>query len=287
MYPSNFEYFRPGTVAEAIQLLKTKENAKILAGGHSLLPAMKLRVAAPAALIDIGRISTLTEISTTDTMLHIGALVTHNAVANSDVVKRECAILAEAASQIGDQQVRNRGTMGGSLAPADPAADYPPSILALDATLTIQGPNGSRQVKASDFFQGMFTTALMPEEILTMVSVPKYGAGTGGAYVSQAHPASGYSVAGAAALISIANGVISKATLVVGACTPNPIRVEAAEAALIGKTANQENFAAAAAHVAQAIDDPMGDSYAGGEYRVALATVIARRALSAAALRAI
>lgn len=287
MYPSNFEYFRPGTVAEAIQLLKTNENAKVLAGGHSLVPAMKLRVASPAALIDIGRIATLSGISTTDSMVHIGALTTHEHVAASAVIKTDCAILAEAAAQIGDQMVRNRGTIGGSLAHADPAADYPSAILCLDATITVQGPNGSRQIKASDFFSGMFTTALMPDEILTLISVPKYGKGTGGAYVKHAHPASGYAVAGAAALVTLVNGVVSKVSLIVGGCNPNPVRAEAAESALIGKTPTQENIAAAAAKVADAIGEPMGDNYAQGDYRVNLGVVTARRALTGAALRAV
>lgn len=287
MYSSDFEYYRPGTIAEAVQLLKTKENAKVLAGGHSLVPAMKLRVASPTALIDIGRIATLSGISTTDSMVHIGALTTHAAVAASSVVKTDCGLLAETAAQIGDQMVRNRGTLGGSLAHADPAADYPTAILCLGATLTAQGPNGSRQIKAADFFSGMFTTVLMPDEILTLISVPKYHKATGGAYVKHAHPASGYAVAGAAALVSLENGLVTQCSLVVGGCSPNPVRASAAEAALIGKAPTQENFAAAAATVAAAIGEPMDDNYASGAYRLNLGVVTARRALAGAALRAV
>ncbi len=201
-------------------------------------------------------------------------------------VKRHCAMLAEGAYGIGDQMVRNRGTIGGSLAHADPAADYPTMVTALGATLTVQGSSGTRDIKAGDFFTSLFTTALAEDEILTSVSVPKDGNGTGSAYAKHPHPASGYAVAGAAAVVSVSGGKISKVSLVVGGCDDNPVRCSAAEAALVGKAATDENIAAAAAKVADAIGEPNGDNYASGAYRVNLAVTMAKRALTSAAARA-
>jgi carbon-monoxide dehydrogenase medium subunit len=286
MYTSNFDYIRATSVAEAVQLLKTKENAKLLAGGHSLIPAMKLRVAQPGTLIDIGRIGTLKGIADKGNNLEIGALATHAAVASSAAVKSGCAMLAEGAAGIGDQMVRNRGTIGGSLAHADPAADYPTMVMALGATLTVQGSGGTRQVNASDFFTSIFTTVLADDEILTSVSVPKDGKGRGSAYAKHPHPASGYAVAGAAAVVSISGGKVSSVSLVVGGCTDNPVKCSAAEAALVGKAATEGNIAAAAAKVADAIGEPNGDNYASGAFRINLAVTMAKRALASAAARA-
>jgi carbon-monoxide dehydrogenase medium subunit len=286
MYTSTFDYHRPKTVKEAVELLRKNKDAKVLAGGHSLLPAMKLRAAQPAALVDIGRIKGLAGIKAGKSALKIGALTTHNAVATSAEVQRACGLLAETAGHIGDQQVRNRGTLGGSLAHADPAADYPTAMLALEATITATGAKGEREIEATKFFKDLFTTALKRDEIVTSVSVPTYGKGTGGAYLKHRHPASSYAVVGVAALVMVKNGKITAARIAVGGATVNAVRASAAEKALAGQAATAESIAAAAAKVAEAIVNPLSDNYASGEYRTHLATVLAKRALLKAVERA-
>ena len=283
MYSANFEYYRASSAAEAVQLLQEHPGAKLLAGGHSLLPQMKLRVAQPAAIIDISRVSDLAGVDLHGDHIHIGAGTTHNTLATSAVLREHCPILAQAAGLIGDQQVRNRGTIGGSLAHADPAADLPTVMLALGATLTALGPGGSREIAASDFMTDMFTTSLAENEVLTGITVRAYGSGTGGAYTKHDHPASGYAVVGVAAIVMVSGGVCSGASLAVGGVTPRPQRAAAAEAALQGQALSAENIAAAAAKVAEALADPLSDNYASGEYRHHLATVLAKRALLAAA----
>jgi carbon-monoxide dehydrogenase medium subunit len=288
MYPASFDYYRPKTIAEAVKLLSQNKNARVLAGGHSLLPQMKLRVATPSALVDLGRVKALSGVKATKTALKIGAMTTHAAVAESDVVKQLCPILAETAALIGDVQVRNRGTIGGSLAHADPAADYPTVIVALEATITATGPKGSRDIPAGKFFRDLFTTDLKPAEVITTVSVPAYGGmpGMGGAYLTHEHPASSYAVVGVAALVGLKNGTCGRVSLVVGGATVNPVHAAAAEKALTGQAPSDANIAAAADQVAEAIADPLSDTYASGEYRTHLATVLARRALTMAAQRA-
>jgi carbon-monoxide dehydrogenase medium subunit len=288
MYPTNFDYYRPSTVQEAVALLSKDPNAKVLAGGHSLLPAMKLRTSMPSALVDIGRITDLAGIKDDGNMLTIGAMTTHAKVAASDVVKSKCPILAETAAVIGDVQVRNRGTLGGSLAHADPAADYPTTIVALGATLTVMGTKGSRSIPADRFFKDLFTTALDPAEMITAIGVPAYGTmkGMGGAYITHEHPASSYSVVGVAALVGLENGKCARVSLVLGGATANPVHADAAEKTLTGQEPSGANIEAAAAQVVKAIAHPLSDVYASGEYRMHLATVLAKRALMAAAARA-
>lgn len=286
MYNPSFEYHRPATLKEALGLLSKNKDAKVLAGGHSLIPAMKLRAASPGALVDISRVKGLGGIKASKTGLKIGALTTHNDVATSDAVKAACPLFAETAAHIGDQQVRNRGTLGGSLAHADPAADYPIAILALEATITASGPNGDREIVAGKFFKDLFTTALKRNEIITSVSVPAMARGTGSAYLKHRHPASSYAVVGVAAIVMVAGGKITAARLAIGGATINPVRAAAAEKALVRQAPTAENIAAAAAQVAAAIENPLSDSYASGEYRQHLATVLAKRALMKAAERA-
>jgi carbon-monoxide dehydrogenase medium subunit len=287
MYSAPFDYYRPKTVAEAVELLRKNKAARVLAGGHSLLPAMKLRTTAPAALVDIGRLKGLSGIKVAKKAVKIGALTTHAMVAASDELKQACPILAEAAAQIGDVQVRNRGTLGGSLAHADPAADYPTVILAMGGTITATGPKGDREIAADKFFKDLFTTALKPGELLTSVSVPAYGnfPGMGGAYLKHRHPASSYAVVGVAAMVGLEHGKCARVSLVVGGATENPMHVAEAEQALTGQTPTEANIAAAAAKVAQ-INVTMSDVYASSEYRAHLASVLARRALTLAVQRA-
>jgi carbon-monoxide dehydrogenase medium subunit len=286
MFAPSFEYYRAKTLNEALALLRKKKDAKPLAGGHSLLPAMKLRLSSPSALVDISRLTALSGIKAGKSALKVGALTTHAAIAASKDVKKLCPVLAETAALIGDLQVRNRGTIGGSLAHADPAADFPTVIVALGATLEAVGGPGKRQIPAEKFFKDLFTTALKPKELLTAINVPAMKAGTGGAYLKHRHPASSYAVVGVAAVVTLKNGACSRVSLVVGGVTPNPLRAKGAEAALTGKAPTKENFAAAAEKVAEAISDPLGDVYASGEYRVHLAKVLTARALAAAAERA-
>ncbi len=212
MFAADFEYYRAGSVAEVGQLLSAHPGAKLLAGGHSLIPLLKLRLAAPAAVIDIGRIAELSGISTDDGGLRIGALTTHAEIAASDAVKQHAAALAEAASQIGDPAVRNRGTIGGNLAHADPASDLPTVLAALGATLTVAGKDGERSVDVGDFFTGVMMTSLGENDLLTAIRVPS-AAGRGTAYVKFSHPASRYAVIGVAVALGIGTkggGWISK-----------------------------------------------------------------------------
>jgi carbon-monoxide dehydrogenase medium subunit len=284
MRPAEFDYHRPGTVDEAVALLG--DESRPLAGGHSLLPMMKLRLATPAALVDLGHVAGLDGIEQDGDALRVGAMATHAAVADSAVVQSACPVLAEAAGMIGDRQVRNRGTIGGSLAHADPAADYPTVVTALGATITAAGAGGSREIAADEFFQGIFETALQPGELLVSVAVPVQTSGTGGAYVKHRHPASRYAVAGAAAVVSIQGGSCTAARVAVGGVAANPVVVTAAGEALVGAAPSDEAIAAAAAHVADALGEPLSDTYASGEYRLHLAEVLAKRALAAAFERA-
>lgn len=288
MYTAEFEYHRPATLAEAIKILGKNKKATVLAGGHSLLPAMKLRVSEPGALVDIGRIKTLSGIKAGKTSVKIGATTTHAMVAASKELAKACPILPEAAAMIGDTQVRNRGTIGGSLAHADPGADYPTVILALKATITAQGKSGSRDIPVEKFFKGLLTTALKPGEILTSVTVPAYGTskGMGGCYLKHRHPASGYAVVGVAALLGLVKGKVAAVTVAVGGAGGVPVRCKAVEDALLGEVPSDDAIAAAAAAVVEAIDMPMSDVYASADYRLHLATVLTKRALLQARKRA-
>lgn len=286
MYPAEFEYFRARTLAEASQLLRKHRGSRLLAGGHSLLPAMKLRVSEPGTLIDIAGLRGLTGIRAKGKTLVIGAMTTHAAVASSPVVAKLCPLLAETASQIGDVQVRNRGTLGGSLAHADPAADYPTAIVALGATLVVRGPRGERKIPAEKFFLDLFTTALKSGEIVTSVVVPAYGKGTGGVYLKHRHPASSYAVVGVAALVELSGGVCKRVSIAVGGAGATPVRSSEAEAALAGRKPDAKAIEAAGAKVASAVADPLSDTYASGEYRLHLAAVLAKRALTDAVARA-
>ena len=292
MYSANFDYYRAASLSEAVALLASHPGAKLLAGGHSLLPQMKLRVAQPAALVDIGRVAELRGIRHEGDRLIIGALTTHNTVATSAVVREHCPVLAEAASLIGDQQVRNRGTIGGSIAHADPAADLPTVLLALGATLTATGPSGGREIAAAQFYTDLFTTSLAENEILTSLSVPAYpqgasgsGSAAAGAYAKHEHPASGYAVVGAAVMLMVSGGQVTGAHIALGGATANPVSASAAEAALMGKALNAETIAAAAAQAAAAVTNPLSDYYASAEFRTHLATVMVKQALTAAAAK--
>lgn len=287
MFAPEFDYYRAGSVAEARELLTTHPDSKVLAGGHSLIPILKLRLAAPSALIDIGRIDSLRGISSDGSTIRIGALTTHSEIAASDLLKSKAAALPEAAGQIGDPAVRNRGTVGGNVAHADPASDLPAVLACLGAVFVIEGADGERRVGAGDFFEGLMTTAVGDDDILTAVELSESGDGEASAYSKFAHPASRYAVIGAAAKIGASNGVCTWARVVLGGLVPAPVQATAVEQALVGQALTAESIAAASRKVSDSLDDDdlLGDVYASGEYRKASAHVWVGRALSAAAAR--
>jgi carbon-monoxide dehydrogenase medium subunit len=283
MYPAKFDYYRAGSVNEALSLLQQHSHAKLIAGGHSLLPAMKLRLATPSALIDIGRVSELKGITVSGNSATIGALTTHATIAAASNLPK---VLSEAASWIGDPQVRNRGTVGGNIAHADPASDLPTVLVALGATVHVVGRGGRRSIAAADFFVDLFTTALGDGEIVASVSVP-LDSSAGSAYAKMFNPASRYAMVGAAAVVKVSNGVCSQASVAVGGLTPKATAASAVSAALVGKALNEANIAAAAAKVADDLGDNVtGDIHASADYRQAMAPVYVARALSQAATRA-
>jgi carbon-monoxide dehydrogenase medium subunit len=287
MYSAPFDYHRARSLADAHALLAANPGAKLLAGGHSLVPLLKLRLAAPSALIDIGRIPELRGIAHEDDAIRIGALTTHAELAASAELKKGAAALAEAAALVGDPAVRNRGTIGGNIAHADPASDLPTVLVALNARIVAAGPHGERQVPIDDFFQGIMATALAPDEILTAIVLPTVERGQGSAYVKFSHPASRYAVLGAAALVDVANGTCVRARVALGGLLPAARRLPSVERALTSAPANAATFVAAAAAVSADLGgDVSGDIFASAEYRAAMAPVYIRRALAAAVARA-
>jgi carbon-monoxide dehydrogenase medium subunit len=284
MFPASFGYYAARSIDEALQLLtQYGEDAKLLAGGHSLIPAMKLRLAAPLYLIDLGRVPELRGVRVDGETLVIGALTVHTDIASSDLIRRRLAGLAEAASVIGDVQVRNRGTIGGSVAHNDPGADFPVVLTALNGSFVLQSPSGKRTVPADDFFIDFFTTALAANEIVTEIRIPLPSSGTGTAYAKLGHPASGYVVVSAGALISReAAGKCASARVAIGGLGGKPSRAAATEAALQGRSLTAEVIAAAAAKAADG-SDPADDSYASAEYKQHMAMVLARKAIEKAA----
>lgn len=279
MIPANFDYVRPATLDAALAALASIDDAKILAGGHSLIPALKLRLAQPRTVIDISRISGLNYIRASDGQVVIGAMTTHYDIECSDLLKEKCPLLPEVAATIGDAQVRNRGTLGGSLVHADPAADWPAAILALDAQMEIAGPNGRRTVKATDFFVEMMQSAVQPNEILVEIRAPITASSV--AYVKFAQKASGFAIAGVAAIVEAASKTVRVG--ITGVAT-KAFRATAVEDALRGKTLTLANIALAADHGDDAIET-LNDIHASAEFRAHLTRVHTRRAIELAAGR--
>jgi carbon-monoxide dehydrogenase medium subunit len=280
MIPVAFDYVRPSTLDEAIGLLaKHGDDAKLLAGGHSLIPAMKLRLSQPGVVVDIGRIGSLRSISERDGKIEIGALTTHYAIESSELLTRLCPLLPEVAGKIGDVQVRNKGTVGGSCVHADPAADWPAAMLALNAEFEISGPGGNRTVQAEHFFVDILTSAVGPGEILTSIRVPVTGKTA--AYVKFAQKASGFAIAGVAALVDKTRKEVSVA---VTGVAPKAYRASAVEAALRGAELSAATISAAALKTAEGID-PLSDIHASAEFRAHLACVQTKRAIELAASR--
>jgi carbon-monoxide dehydrogenase medium subunit len=281
-----FEYHAPSTIQEAVSLLSQYGGeAKILAGGHSLLPIMNLRLAQPKALIDIGKIPALSGIHEENGTIVIGAMTTHYMIESSDLLKNKAPILPETATVIGDVQVRNRGTIGGSIAHADPAGDFPAVAVALDMQLKAVGPQGERIIKAREFFVDILTTALQPNEILTEIRVPAFAPQTGSAYAKMANPASGYAIVGVAAVVTVdGDGVCQKASVGLNGITGKPMAAVSVEQALIGKRLNDQSIQEAAAKAADGLE-PLGDIFASATYRAHLARVYTKRALTRASGR--
>lgn len=283
MIPTSFSYHRASSVQEAVDLLaKHGDDAKILAGGHSLIPALKLRLNQVGILIDIAKIPALKSIEVADGHLHIGGCCTHGQIAQSNEVKNQIPMLTTAAELIGDVQVRNMGTIAGSLAHADPAADWPALMLASDAVIVAQGPKGSRDIKASDFFTGFFETALEDSEVITKVRIPLLASNTKTAYQKFMQPASRFAIAGCAAVVTNNGGTASEVKVAFTGVSDSAFRDSGVEAALKGKALNAENIAAAAKNAAASVSI-MSDHFASEGYRKHLAEVYARRALTAAA----
>jgi carbon-monoxide dehydrogenase medium subunit len=287
MIPAAFTYHRPRTVQAALQLLqKHGGDAKLLAGGQSLLAMMKLRLVAPAHLVDLGRITSLRRIRLRDGHVVLGAMATHWMIESSAVVRRGAPALADTAATIGDVQVRNLGTLGGSLVHGDPAADYPATMLALDAEFTLVGPGGERAIPADQFFQGVMTTAVREDEILTEVSVPVPPARFGAAYVKMTNPASGFALAGVAAALRLDEaGRCVHVRVAVTGVAGAAYRALGVERALVGQEPADELLAQAAEAAAAGVE-ANEDIHASAGYRLHLARVLARRALALARERA-
>jgi aerobic carbon-monoxide dehydrogenase medium subunit len=286
MIPAQFEYQAPTSVDAAIKALSSLgDRAKVVAGGHSLIPIMKLRLAQPEVLVDIGRIGELRYVRVDGDRLAIGALTTHSDVVRSGSVRESVPVLAETASEIGDQQVRNRGTIGGSLAHADPAADYPATILALDAEIVAQGPNGRRTIKATDFFTGLLETALAADELIVEVRLPVQGQGSGGTYLKMPNKASHYAVVGVAAVARVDGGKLASLAVGVTGAGARPTRASAVEQALTGQVPSADAIARAAESAADGID-LLSDIHGSADYRAHITRVYTRRAIEEAVRRA-
>jgi carbon-monoxide dehydrogenase medium subunit len=284
--PAAFDYYRASSVADALQLLQTHPDAKLLAGGHSLIPLMKLRLAEPPALIDIGGLRDLAGIREEHGEIVIGAMTRHHAIETSELLHRRARVVAEAASTIGDMQVRNRGTIGGSLVHADPGADMPAVMLAMEAGMVVHTPNGERRIPADEFFLEMMTTAVEPNEILTEVRIPPLPDHSGSAYVKFPNPASGYSVVGAAAIVVLdQRGTLSDVRIGLSGAAPTPVRASGVESALVGQLPMAETLLSASQAAADGLD-ALEDIHASAEYRQHLARVLTRRALETAVSRA-
>ena len=286
MIPAQFDYVAPTTLDEALSLLaEHADDAKILAGGHSLIPAMKLRLAQPALLIDIGRVRSLSYIREEGGQILVGALTTHYQIESSARLRDICPLLPECAASIGDVQVRNKGTIGGSLAHADPAADWPAAAVALRAELVAASARGERVIAADDFFVDMLTTALRPDEVLREIRIKAPTARTGQSYMKVHHPASGFAVVGVAVTLTLGGeGKCSSVGVGITGVATKAYRAAQVESALAGATPDEQTIADAASHAADGVD-ANGDIYASADYRRHLAAVYTRRAVAAAVAR--
>jgi carbon-monoxide dehydrogenase medium subunit len=281
MIPSNFDYVAPGTVEEAVAaLIEAGEDAKVIAGGQSLMPVLRLRLAAPTTLVDLGRIDELRGVREDGDDLVIGAMTTYYDLLRNPLVSKHALLIAEATRTVADPQIRHRGTLGGGLAHADPAGDLCAPALALDATLTVAGSSGRRSIPASEFFVDYFTTALQPDEILTEIRIPKH-TDWAAHYEKLNRVAQAWSIVAVAATVAIDGGVIRQAKVALTNMASVPVRARVVEEALIGQAADPESIRAAAEHAAEGTD-PITDGNADADYRSHLAKVLTRRAVTTA-----
>jgi carbon-monoxide dehydrogenase medium subunit len=282
--PAAFDYHRATSVEDALaRLAASNGTGKFLAGGHSLVPTMKLRLAQPAVLIDIVRVPDLTGIREQGGALEIGACTTHHDIASSPLLRQQAPVLAEAAAAIGDPQVRHRGTLGGSLAHADPSADYPAAILALDAEVHVRGPRGARRIAAADFFRDLFTVDVQPDELIVSVSFARAPVSS---YAKLRQRASHFAIVGVAAVLDVRDGVVQGARLGLTGATSHAVRLTGVEQALAGKPASEQSLAAVVAGAGETLNDVNADLHGSAEYRRAMVSVFARRALQGALGRA-
>ncbi|HET8614966.1 MAG TPA: xanthine dehydrogenase family protein subunit M [Actinomycetales bacterium] len=284
MIPAAFDYVAPTTVDEALaalrELTSSGKDVKVLGGGQSLLPVLRLRLAAPEVVVDLGRVDELRGVREDGDALVVGAMTTHDTMTRDPLVRQHALLLALAAETVADPQVRHRGTFGGSLAHADPAGDMPAPALALDATMVVAGPSGRRSVPASDFFSDIFTTALGEDELLVEVRVPKH-TGWGAAYEKFHRVAQAWSIVGVAAAVRVDGGAIAEARVALTNMGTVPVRATAVERALVGQPATADAIRSAAASAAEGTEPPV-DANADADYRRHLAGVLTRRALEAA-----
>jgi aerobic carbon-monoxide dehydrogenase medium subunit len=278
MIPATFDYEVAESAEHAVSLLGAREDAKLLAGGHSLIPLLRLRFARPSLLVDVGRIPELSYVRDAGEWLAIGALTRYKALQDDPLIQEHCPIISHTAGQVGDPQVRHRGTIGGSLAHCDPASDFPAVILALGAELVIVGAGGERTVPAADFFTGVFQSAMGPDEMLTEIRVPKLGAWTGWSYLKFTRRAQDWATVGVAALVRRDNGSVGDVRIALTNMGPTPVRATTTENAIL---AGEED---PSRHLADGTEPPT-DTAATAEFRAHLARVVGRRAIEEAMLR--
>ncbi len=284
MIPAAFDYAAPTSLEEAISLLQQHgDEAKLLAGGHSLLPLMKLRLAVPSFVVDLGRIPDLAYIREDGNRIAIGAMTTHDALQSSQLLQQRVPLIAQAAGMVGDMQVRNRGTIGGSIAHADPASDLPAVVTALKGEIVARGPNGTRTIPAEDFFQDIWTSVLEPEEVVTEIRVPAADNALQ-TYEKFRQRSADWAIVGVAVDITRQNGAVSQASVVLTNVGPTPMRATGVEEALQGRPATAETIAAVAARADEGLE-PSGELKASREYKLHLTRVLTRRALEAVLLR--
>jgi carbon-monoxide dehydrogenase medium subunit len=281
--PAKFDYVRPGSVDEAVRALAGGgDDAKVIAGGQSLLPLLRLRLAYPELLVDVGGIGELRGVTDAGEALIIGARTTHYQLTRDPLVAEHAGLLSEASRTVADPAVRHRGTLGGALAHADPAGDLPAVVLALDATIIAHGPNGEREIPAADFFVDYLTSALEPDEILTAIRIPKLGPGWGFRYEKFHRTAQAWATVGVAALVRRSNGSVAEARIGLTNMGTTPVRATAAERAATGAEASRTALSEAAAHADEGTEPP-GDLHGAPDYRRHLARVLTGRALATAA----
>jgi len=288
MYPDEFEYEKPDSVAGAVELLADDPDAELIAGGHSLLPTMKSGLASPGTLVDISGVDGLAGIDADGDATRIGAMTPYADVADHEGLWTNVTVVAEATSEIGDRQVRNRGTVGGNIAHADPASDLPAAMLAADATVHVHGPDGEREVAIDDFFEGMYATAAGEDEVVTAVDVPHEGDATGSAYQKKPSPSSGYALVGAAVRLTADGDTVTDARVAANGVMDHAVRLTAVEDALEGTSFDADTAEAAAQHAGDSLDEYMimEDQQASARFRLQLLGAYTQEAIESAAGRA-